>query len=82
MTGTVEDRERGYRAASIIVDRMLDRAHKRAPKRCTRKMQRSAAFRAGYEDGLLMAHCMLALGQFPLQVENAQKISSALTAIE
>lgn len=79
MIATPEERERGYRAAAIIVKDMLDSAAKDLPKRCSWKHQKLARYREGYHAGLLAAHCMQVLGQFPLVPQNANTIAITLT---
>lgn len=55
----------GYEAAdSIITDMMLE-ARKKAPATMRKVKVNSASYRAGYFEGLLMAHCQFALGQHP-----------------
>jgi len=62
---------RGYRAAAKVIDSLLDEAQKKRPKQTSYKMQRLAAYREGYFDGLLMAHCQHAMGENPEQNQEA-----------
>jgi hypothetical protein len=78
LQGTAQDQLRGYQAAAKRVEEALDRAKEKRPKRCTAKMQKSAAFREGYWNGLLVAHCFHVWGQFPLQEQNAKDIAETL----
>lgn len=66
----------GYRAAMIIIKRLLDNAENDRPKTQRHVKTRSASFRAGYYRGLLTAHCMSALGEFP--ASNVDPIRTAL----
>ena len=66
----------GYKAAMIIIKRLLDEAEKDIPKTQRYVKPRSASFRAGYYRGLLTAHCMGALGESPLS--NLDTIKGAL----
>jgi hypothetical protein len=66
----------GYHAAMIIIKRLLDEAERDIPKTQRYVKPRSASFRAGYYRALLTAHCMSALGEFPLA--NVDTIKGAL----
>lgn len=55
----------GYLAAGILIKYFLDGAEKRAPSSRARLNRNSAAYRQGLYDGLLIAHCQMALGEFP-----------------
>ncbi len=69
----------GYKAASITVEGMLDRAADARPEeRNIAKLKSSAAYKEGYYDGLLVAHCFQAWGEFPEHPENAPRIAKAL----
>lgn len=81
-TPTIEERERGYRAAAIIVEDMMRSAEKDLPKRRSWKHQKLAPYREGYHAGLLAAHCMNVLGQFPTIAENSHTISTTLSEKE
>lgn len=76
--GTGADREYGYRAAFAIIDEMIAAADKVRPRRPTQKMRRTAAFRQGYFEALAFAHRFSALGEYPLQEENAGLIQAAM----
>ena len=67
----------GYRAAEIIVEKALNESSDNCPRRFSNKMKRSAAYRQGYHDGLLVAHCQHALGAAPDC--NQEAIRAALT---
>jgi len=60
----------------IIIERLLNEAEKDTPKTQRYVKPRSASFRAGYYRGLLTAHCMKALGEFPSS--NVDPIKTAL----
>lgn len=66
----------GYRAAASVVRRMLDDAAQRRPLLRSWKMQRLAAYREGYYEGLLAAHCQHAMGEHP--EHNAEDIRKEL----
>lgn len=66
----------GYRAAASVVKRMLDEAATCRPLRRSWKMQRLAAYREGYYEGLLAAHCQHAMGAHP--EHNARDIRNEL----
>jgi hypothetical protein len=73
-----DDRIRGYLAADIRIEEMLhDAKQKLEPyaKREGRKLE----WWKGYYEGLLIAHCMMVLGQFPNQPNNKQQIDELLT---
>ena len=55
----------GYKAASILIERMLDSAEKKKPLRLCRVKQKSAAYRQGVYDAILTAHCWMVLGEYP-----------------
>lgn len=55
----------GYQAAAQQVEQRLDLAEKVRPKRLKPGYRQSAAYRQGLWEGLLFAHSMHALGQFP-----------------
>lgn len=55
----------GYTAAGKVIKQALDNAQNNKPRRYSEKWKRSAAYRLGYYDGLLLAHCQLALGEYP-----------------
>ena len=52
-----------HRAAEIIVEKALNDASDNCPRRFRNKMKKSAAYRQGYHDGLLVAH-----GSTPLEL--------------
>jgi hypothetical protein len=54
----------GYRAASIAVENLLDDASSKLPKRLGGR-DHLAAYKEGYYNGLLLAHCQFAMGEFP-----------------
>ena len=60
----------GYKAASFRVCQMVEDAWERRPSRRYSARQ-SAAYRDGYYDGLLAAHCLHALGDHPGHNEDA-----------
>jgi hypothetical protein len=64
----------GYHAAEKIIEGLMNKAQAQAPKRHPKV--RNAAFRAGYFEGLVVCHSLLALGQFPLA--NSGQIKEAL----
>lgn len=72
----ISDRIRGYEAADKIISRMVTNARENAPQRAVNR--KSAAYRAGYFNGLVIAHCMMVLGQFPNVPENKDTIDKAL----
>jgi hypothetical protein len=53
----------GYRAAGIIVEKELDYAQAKKPRRWIGR--KTSAYWQGYHDGLLLAHCQHALGEYP-----------------
>jgi len=57
----------GYRAAGLLIERMLDEAERKRPKRIPNR--KSAAYRAGIYDAILVAHCWMAFGEFPRRNE-------------
>lgn len=61
--GSVESLD-GYRAAFIAIDNLLDAAASKLPKRLGGR-EHLAAYREGYYNGLLLAHCQSAFGEFP-----------------
>ncbi len=66
----------GYRAAVILVEKMLDEAEAKCPKRMLRINRDSAAYRAGVYEAVLTAHCWMVLGEFP--EHNERTIREAL----
>jgi len=62
----------GYRAAGMTIERMLDEAQVKRPKR--QGNRKSAAYRAGYYDALLYAHCVLVWGEYPNHPSNLAQI--------
>ena len=62
---------RGYQVAARVVVEMLDDAARRKPAKASYRMQRLAAYRQGYYDGILAAHCQHALGEYPEQNREA-----------
>jgi len=62
----------GYKAAAIVIERMLDKAQAKRPKR--QGNRKSAAYRAGYYDALLYAHCVLVWGEYPNHPSNLAQI--------
>lgn len=67
---------KGYEAARIIVEEMLDTAQDRRPARRYKVGPKSAGYREGYYMGLLAAHCQNALVNFPKH--NVDAIREAL----
>ena len=55
----------GYRAAAILIERLLADAEAYRPEHWNQDMHKLAAYRQGYYDGLLLAHCQMAMGEFP-----------------
>ena len=78
MTPTPEERERGYRAAAVLVEQLLESAENKRPKCVASGYQNRVLYRQGYYDGLLAAHCLHTLGEHPLVPQNANTIMNAL----
>ena len=70
----------GYRAAEIIIAQYLDTYKELVPKRSRKKHTKTKAYTQGYFDGLVFAHCQLALGSFP--EHNKEEIFMALKSIK
>lgn len=68
----------GYRAAAMIILRELDEQEPKRPSPRFQPNTKSANYRAGYYDGLLMAHCILVLGEYPSHPPNKEQIRKAL----
>lgn len=68
---------RGYQAADKLIESLTDSAEKDRP--FGRVNPNSKAFCAGYYAGLVAAHAIMALGQFPNVPENAEMIERTLT---
>ena len=62
----------GYKAAAIVIEGMLDEAQAKRPKR--QGNRKSEAYRAGYYDALLYAHCVLVWGEYPNHPSNLVQI--------
>lgn len=75
---TPEEHLRGFAAAAHIVERALDKAEINRPKDYTRELVKSAGFHEGYWQGLLVAHCLYALGESPTAGDNPAQIAEAL----
>lgn len=72
-----QSRIQGYEAADIIIEEMMrDAENKLEPyaKRENRKLD----WWKGFREGLLSAHCEMALGKFPGQPDNAKSIGEAI----
>lgn len=54
----------GYKAAAILIERMLDSSEKKKPLRL-RRVKKSADYRQGVYDAILTAHCWMVLGEYP-----------------
>ena len=67
----------GLLATSKVIRLSLDKAEEKKPRRMTKKMRRSAAYWQGYYEGLLEAHCQMALAEFP--ESNTARIREILT---
>lgn len=67
----------GYVAAFKEITAMMREAEKKRPLRHTLKDSKKAAFREGYYQGLVVAHCTKALGEFP--DHNKEAIKKALS---
>jgi len=68
-----DDRIRGYVAADILIEEMLNDAKQKLEPYAKRE-GRKLEWWKGYYDGLVAAHCMMVLGQFPNQPENKKQI--------
>ena len=55
----------GFAAAAFAINEMLEDAQKNNPENVTAKMRESKSYYAGYYDGVLLSHSMLACGFFP-----------------
>ena len=64
----------GYRAAGILIERMLDEAQKKCPKRLMKINRNSAAYRAGVYQAILTARCLMVYGEHPNHPENQAQI--------
>lgn len=67
---------RGYEAAFINIQKLLEQAEKDLPKkRASGRDRRLAAFRRGYYEGLAMASCFAALGEYPKSNTEAIRVA-------
>ena len=73
-----DDRIRGYLAADILIEEMLNDAEQKLEPYAKRE-GRKLEWWKGYHEGLLAAHCMMALGQFPNQPDNKKQIDELFT---
>lgn len=67
----------GYFAASIVIEEMLHDAKEKLEPRAKREGM-SKDWWQGHYEGLLAAHCFMALGQFPDVPHNKEKIKEML----
>ena len=70
----------GYKAASILIERMLNNAEKKKPLRLRPVKQKSADYRQGMYDALLAAHCWMVLGEYPNH--NREQITKVLNSVK
>lgn len=66
----------GYRAAADTVESWLRLVDKNRPRRLKKGYRKSAAYREGYWQALMFAHCLHAMGEYPLS--NAAAIRAYL----
>tara|TARA_R110000868_G_scaffold368137_2_gene631099 strand:+ start:387 stop:752 length:366 start_codon:yes stop_codon:yes gene_type:complete len=71
----------GYRAAGIMIERMLDEAQKKCPKRLMKINRNSAAYRAGVYQAILTAHCWMVWGEYPNHERNKPMILKTLKSL-
>jgi hypothetical protein len=77
MTATGDEHYRGFCAVDKLILDFLKIAEDDLPKR-RKQNRRKADYRMGYFDGLLAAHCFMALGHHPLNPQNAYTIMNVL----
>jgi hypothetical protein len=68
-----DDRIRGYLAADILIEEMLNDAKQKLEPYAKRE-GRKLEWWKGYCEGLLAAHCTMVLGKFPNQPDNKKQI--------
>ncbi len=66
----------GFRAAAKSISDLLDGS--KVKSRCSKKSRNSVAYKHGYEHGLLVANCLLILGEYPNHPTNKTQILKAL----
>lgn len=71
----------GYRAAGILIERMLNEAKAKCPKRIGRINRKSAEYRAGSYEAILTAHCLMVYGEYPTHEINAPVILKTLQSL-
>lgn len=72
-----QSRIQGYAAADILIKEMLDDAKEKLEPYAKREGKKLDWWK-GFREGLLSAHCMMVLGQFPDQPDNAKSIDDAI----
>ena len=62
----------GYRAAAFHIEDALDKAQAKRPAKQGKR--HLAAYRSGYFDGLVLAHCLTVFGEYPARNADAIKL--------